>query len=83
MSRTGGSKDGTEDIVAVVVPKEDLLKKIKDENELNRLLKEEVKHLSKQLASYKRPINVFVLKEPLPKTTTRKVKRKDVKELIK
>ena len=83
MSRTGGSKDGTEDIVAVVVPKEDLLKKIKDENELNRILKEEVKHLSKQLASYKRPINVFVVKEPLPKTTTRKVKRKDVKELIK
>ncbi|MDD3435934.1 MAG: AMP-binding protein [Candidatus Gastranaerophilales bacterium] len=29
-SRAGGSKDGTEDIVAVIVPTEDLIKKIKD-----------------------------------------------------
>lgn len=82
MARAGGSKDGTEDIVAVVVPKEDLLKKVTDDKELNRIIREEVKYLSNQLASYKRPINIIIRKEPLPKTTTRKVKRKDVKELI-
>lgn len=82
-SRAGGSKDGTEDIVAVVVPKDDLIKRITDEKELNRIVREEVKYLSNQLAPYKRPINIMVSKEPLPKTTTRKVKRKDVKELMK
>lgn len=82
-SRAGGSKDGTEDIVAVVVPKEDLIKKISDEKELNRIVREEVKYLSNQLATYKRPINIIVVKEPLPKTTTRKVKRREVKELVK
>lgn len=83
VSRAGGSKDGTEDIVAVVVPSEDLQKKVTDETELNRIVREEVKYLSNQLASYKRPINIVISKEPLPKTTTRKVKRNDVKELVK
>ena len=81
-SRAGGSKDGTEDIVAVVVPKDDLIKKVGKEQELNRIVRDEVKYLSNQLAAYKRPINIIVLKDPLPKTTTRKVKRKEVKELI-
>ena len=42
----------------------------------------EVKNISNQLTQYKRPNNIVVVKEPLPKTTTRKVKRKDVKELV-
>lgn len=81
--RAGGAKDGTEDIVAVIVPKEDLVRRINDEKELNRIVREEVKYLSNQLASYKRPINIIVSTEELPKTTTRKVKRKEVKELVK
>lgn len=81
-SRAGGSKDGTEDIVAVVVPNDDLVKKIRDEKELNKIVRDEVKYLSNQLATYKRPINIIVSREPLPKTTTRKVKRKEVKELV-
>jgi len=32
------------------------------------------------LASYKRPVNIVVRKEPLPRTATRKVKRNVVKE---
>lgn len=81
-SRAGGSKDGTEDIVAVIVPKEDLIKKTPEETELNRIVRDEVKYLSNQLATYKRPINIIVSKEPFPRTTTRKVKRKEVKEMI-
>ncbi len=82
-SRAGGSKDGTEDIVAVIVPKDDLMNRVNDDNELNRIVREEVKYLSNQLATYKRPINIIVVKEPLPKTTTIKIKRKEVKELVK
>lgn len=81
-SRDGGAKDGTEDIVAVVVPTDSVMKKAKDDAELNKIVRDEVKILSNQLASYKRPINIIVEKEPLPKTTTRKVKRKDVKALV-
>jgi long-chain acyl-CoA synthetase len=82
VSRAGGSKDGTEDIVAVIVPKEDLINKTSDDAELNRIVREEVKILSNQLATYKRPINIIVVKDPLPKTTTIKIKRKEVKELV-
>jgi len=82
-SRAGGAKDGTEDIVAVIVPKEDLIQKIDDDVELNRIIREEVKFLSNQLASYKRPINIIIVKDPLPKTTTIKIKRREVKELVK
>ena len=28
------------------------------------------------------PVNIIVHKEPLPKTTTRKIKRREVKELL-
>lgn len=82
-SRSGGSKDGTEDIAAVIVPTEDLIKKVPEDRELNRIVREEVKYLSNQLASYKRPINIIVVKDPLPKTTTIKIKRREVKELVK
>lgn len=82
-SRAGGAKDGTEDIVAIVVPNETTIKKFLDENDLNKAIRDEVKHLSNHLASYKRPINIIVSKEPLPRTATRKIKRNEVKELVK
>lgn len=81
-SRTVGSKEGTEDIVAVIVPSEKLIEESKDDEELYKKVREEVKNLSSRLASYKRPVNIIVNKEPLPKTTTRKIKRKEVKELV-
>lgn len=45
-------------------------------------MKGEVKRLSQRLTPYKRPINITVLKQALPRTATRKVQRKKVKELI-
>ncbi|MBR1908296.1 AMP-binding protein [bacterium] len=80
-SRTTGAKEGTEDVLAIIVPKDSYMQDKSDE-ELNRVIREEVKRLSMQLASYKRPVNIIVHKEPLPKTTTRKIKRKEVKELL-
>ena len=81
-SRSFGSKDGTEEVTAVVVPKDELYNTYSDED-IDRMIKLEVKTLSSHLASYKRPTNVVISREPLPKTTTRKVKRNDVRELIK
>lgn len=81
ISRNFGSKDGTEEVTAVIVPKEELYKNYSDDD-IERMIKLDVKSLSTNLASYKRPTNIIISKEPLPKTTTRKVKRKDVRSLI-
>ena len=80
-SREGGAKDGTEDIAVVIVPKDHIKEQYQGEA-LNAFIRDEVKKSSKNLAPYKRPINVTVLTEPLPRTATRKIKRKEVKELI-
>ena len=79
--RKSGTKEGTEDIVAVIVPTESFKARYSDE-ELQTRVRQEVKILSARLAPYKRPVTIVVQKEPLPKTTTRKVKRKEVKELV-
>lgn len=81
-SRDGGAKDGQEEVVAVVVPNESLYKEHSSEEVVN-MVKADVKNLSLQLTQYKRPSNIVVLRDPLPRTTTRKVKRNDVKELLK
>ncbi len=80
-TRTFGSKDGTEEITAVVVPNEALLSQY-DDTTLEKLLRDEVKTLSLQLTAYKRPVNVIISKKELPRTATRKVKRKEVKQLV-
>ena len=82
VTRSFGQKDGTEEVAAVIVPKDDIVAK-NDWETVEKLVRDEVKRLSLQLTPYKRPINVTVHKDPLPRTTTRKVKRKEVKELVK
>ena len=82
VSHSFGSKDGTEDIAAVIVPTEELYSKY-DDVTVDKLCRDEVKRLSQRLTPYKRPINIVISKAPLPRTTTRKVKRKEVSELVK
>lgn len=79
-TRTSGAKDGTEEIMTVIVPTEEVLAKYPDENDLQAFIGHEVKNLSVQLAPYKRPVNIVVRKEQFPRTATRKVKRNVVKE---
>ncbi len=79
-TRTSGAKDGTEEIMTVIVPTEEVMAKYPDENELQTFIGHEVKKLSVQLAPYKRPVNIVVRKDPFPRTATRKVKRNVVKE---
>jgi len=79
--REFGAKDGTEEVTAVIVPKAELYGSYSDED-IDRMIKLDVKSLSDRLAPYKRPTTVIINKEPLPRTTTMKVKRKEVKALI-
>ena len=81
VERTFGAKDGTEDVAVVIVPKDELVEQY-DEETLNTIIKGEVKKLSLRVAAYKRPNQVIISKEPLPRTATRKVKRREVKELV-
>lgn len=81
-AREGGAKDGTEDIALVVVPAEHLKAEYQGA-ELEKVIKDEVKRLSKQLAPYKRPINITITNTPLPRTATRKIQRRKVVDLIK
>ncbi len=79
--REFGAKDGTEEVTAVIVPKKEMYDNY-SEDDIERMIKVEVKTLSEHLASYKCPTNIIINKGPLPRTTTLKVKRKEVKALI-
>ena len=74
-----GNKAGTEEVGAIICPSDDLQKK--SDEEIQKLLEDEVKKLSEaNLAPYKAPTVVVLHRDELPKTSTRKVKRKDLKE---
>ncbi len=78
--RTAGAKDGTEEIMTVIVPTEKVLDEYTNDDELQDFIVKEVKALSVQLAPYKRPVNIVVRKNPLPRTSTNKIKRNEVKK---
>lgn len=82
-SKASGNKEGTEEIVAVIVPTERYIGLFNGDMEaMTKMVRDEVKTLSNRLASYKRPVNIVVQTSPLPKTTTRKIKRREVKEFV-
>ena len=77
-----GEKKGTEEVCVIVVPKDELYNQY-DEKTVEEMVVKEIKDItSKQLSQYKRPTNIIVSKEELPKTATKKIKRKEVKELV-
>ena len=78
--RTSGAKDGTEEIMTVVVPTQKVFDTYKDSAELNAFIQSEVKKMAVKLAPYKRPVNIVVRKEPFPRTSTRKIRRNMVKD---
>ena len=47
-----------------------------DDKELEKVIRNEVKKLSLELSSYKRPNQILVTREPLPRTGISKVSRK-------
>ena len=74
-----GNKAGTEEVGVIITPSDELAKKT--DEEIQNELEAEVKRLSEaNLAPYKTPTVVVLHRDELPKTSTRKVKRKDLKE---
>ena len=72
-----GAKQGTEEIVAKIYPGKANIDKY-DGEELRGLVKAEVKKLSLELSQYKRPTNIDVTFEPLPRTGISKISRKAI-----
>lgn len=74
-----GNKAGTEEVGAIICPSDELQKKT--DEEIQSALETEVKRLSENnLAPYKTPTVVVLHRDEFPKTSTRKIKRKDLKE---
>lgn len=74
------NKNNKEEVGAIIVPADELNKKTKEQ--VNKELEIEVKELSKKyLAHYKNPTIIVVYKNSeLPKTSTRKIKRNELKD---
>ena len=81
-NRQGGQKDGTEDICVAIYPSEKMRNEFQNEGQLEKEVKAEVKLLSQRLASYKRPLTIFVVDEPMPRTAKKSIKRNEVKKIV-
>lgn len=74
-----GHKAGTEEVGVIITPSDELLEQ--SDEAIQKELEAEVKRLAEgNLSAYKIPTVVVVHRDELPKTSTRKVKRKDLKE---
>jgi long-chain acyl-CoA synthetase len=76
-----GSHERGERLHAVVVPDFNYLKAKRIAN-AREILRDEIGRLSGQLPKYKRLMSYQIQQEPLPRTTTRKIKRLELKRLI-
>ena len=81
---TQGLKQGTDEVFAVIVPNQDSFTAEEKNNKetVRSKIKSEITRLSENLAEYKVPSDFMLYSDELPKTSTRKIKRKVVKEMI-
>ncbi len=71
-----GKRKGTEDIIAVVVPCNEVQKEFEDDiSALKKKITEEINNFSQELSNYKRPHKVVIFDKDLPKTRTGKIKK--------
>ena len=77
-----GLQQGSEEVCAVIVPSESLVRRAEKKSAIEDEITEEVNRLAGSLAPFKRPSKLFIRLEDLPKTSTRKVKRALVAEWL-
>lgn len=76
VSKSGITAD-TEEVCAIFVPSEAAIEQ-HSADELEQALKLRVKELAEQLAPWERPSRIHMRRSPLPRTSTRKIKRLEV-----
>ncbi len=81
---TQGLKKGTEEVFAVVVPNLDRFSQDDKGNKekIKEKISQEISRLSNDLAEYKKISDFTFYYDELPKTSTKKIKRKEVANLI-
>jgi len=81
---TKGVRKGCEEVWAVIVPNLELFEESekKDKNLIKNRISSEINRLSVNLAEYKRVVDFDIWFDELPKTATRKIKRKVVADII-
>lgn len=72
---------GAERIHLLVVPSPDLVKKL-PESEWTAAVGRDVERLAQELPAYRRPLGMTIRTEPLPRTSTRKVRRSELREWL-
>lgn len=79
-----GIRKGCEEVYAAVVPNLDNFDKEEKGNQelIRKRIASEISRLSENLAEYKRIMDFIIWNDELPKTSTRKIKRKILIELI-
>lgn len=77
-----GLQRGSEEVCAVIVPSESLVRRAEKSSAIEDEIAEEINRLVANLAPFKRPSKLFIRFEDLPKTSTRKVKRALVAEWL-
>ena len=74
---------GSEEVCAVIVPTEDAVERSRrDDQSLLKMMRTAVMDLGRNLAAYKKPTRIVVSMEPLPKTTTLKIRRSAVMDWV-
>lgn len=84
LKATSGLKAGTEEVFAVIVPNSDKFNEEEKQNKeiIKNKISAEINRLSENLAEYKKISEFMLYFDELPKTSTKKVKRKEVLEKI-
>jgi long-chain acyl-CoA synthetase len=84
LKATSGLKAGTEEVFAVIVPNTDKFSEEEKQNKeiIKNKISAEISRLSENLAEYKKISGFMLYFNELPKTTTKKVRRKEVLEKI-
>ncbi|MBM3253129.1 MAG: AMP-binding protein [Candidatus Omnitrophica bacterium] len=80
-----GIRKGTEEVYAVIAPDYEYVKSKNlpiDDTNVKKLISSEITHFSQGLADYKRVLDFEIWKEEFPRTCSRKIKRKELLELI-
>lgn len=79
-----GLKAGTEEVFAVIVPNLDRFEELekKDKEAIKKKIGAEISRLSDNLAEYKKISDFMLYFDELPKTSTRKIRRKSVAEML-
>lgn len=81
---TKGMRQGCEEVYAVIVPNLDAFEQgeRKDTQKIKDKIAKEISRLSENLADYKRIVDFEIWNDELPKTASRKIKRKVVSEMV-